>query len=98
MAGFVSEERLTYGPWQAIERMIARLMEHSGFSDVRLVGGAGDKGADIVGVKSGKRWVFQSKYRNTGPMDASAAKEAVYALTAYKADIAVAGAKGVMVQ
>lgn len=90
MANFVSEERLTYGPWQAIERMIARLMEHSGFTDVSLVGGAGDKGADIVGVRSGKKWVFQSKYRNNGSVDTSAAKEAVYALTAYKADIAVA--------
>ena len=43
MAGFVSEERLTYGPWQAIERMLARLIEHSGFKEVMLVGGSGAK-------------------------------------------------------
>ncbi len=90
MAGFVSEERLTYGPWQAIERMLARLIEHSGFKDVTIVGGTGDHGADVVGTFKGKRWVVQSKYRNSGQIDKSAAEEAVRALGNYEADVAVA--------
>lgn len=90
MAGFVSEERLTYGPWQALERMLVRLAEHSGFKDVALVGGAGDHGADVVGTFKGKRWVIQSKYRQSGCVDSSAAKEAVRALASYGGEVAVA--------
>ena len=48
MAGFVCEERLTFGPWPALERMLARLVEHAGFHDVAIVGGSGDDGADVV--------------------------------------------------
>ncbi len=49
MSGFVCEELLTFGTWQAMERMVARLLEHSGFSNVMVCGGTGDNGADIVG-------------------------------------------------
>ena len=91
MAGFVSEERLTYGPWQAIERMIARLLQHAGFKDVSVVGGSGDHGADIIGVFKRERWVIQSKYRMSGGVDSTGAKEVVRAMHAYEATkIAVA--------
>ena len=90
MAGFVCEERLTYGPWQAMERMLARMIEHSGFKDVMIVGGSGDQGADIVGTLGNDRWVLQSKYRKYGSMESSAAKEVVKALAVYKATVAVA--------
>jgi len=90
VAGFVSEERLAYGSWQAIERMLARLVEHSGCTDVMIVGGSGDQGADIVGTFKGQTWVLQAKYRQAGAMDASAAKEAVRALSVYNAHVAVA--------
>jgi superfamily II DNA or RNA helicase len=90
VAGFVSEERLAYGPWQAIERMVARLIEHSGFKDVTIVGGTGDGGADVVGTFKGKRWVIQAKYRQSGAMNSSAGKEVVRSLSLYKADVAVA--------
>jgi len=90
MAGFVSEERLAYGPWPALERMLARLVEHAGFKDVTIVGGAGDHGADVVATCKGQRWVIQSKYRRSGPMDESAATEVVRALSSYEGDVAVA--------
>ena len=90
LAGFVCEERLTFGPWQALERMLARLLEHSGFDDVMVVGGAGDSGADIVGYFKGKRWVVQVKYRQNGGIDSGALREVIRALTIYKADVAVA--------
>ncbi len=90
MPGFVSMERLTYGPWQALERMLARLLEHSGFKDVMIVGGSGDQGADIVGTFQNQRWVVQAKYRRFGQLDSNAAKEAIQALSVYKGNIAVA--------
>lgn len=89
MAGFVCEERLAYGSWQAIERMLARLMEHSGFTDVMMVGGSGDQGADLVGTFRQQRWVVQAKYRNSGAIDSLAGKEVVRALSVYNANIAV---------
>lgn len=89
MAGFVSEERLAYGSWQALERMLARLIEHSGFKDVMIVGGTGDQGADLVGTFGEQRWVIQAKYRQSGAMDSSAAREAIQALAVYHADVAV---------
>src|SRR5947209_5829379 len=90
MPGFVCEERLTFGPWAALERAIARLISHAGFQDVNVVGGAGDEGGDVVGTTAGKRWVFQSKYRYSGGADASGAREVVRAMSAYEATTAVA--------
>lgn len=89
MAGFVCAERLTYGPWPAFERMLARLLEHAGFKDVAIVGGANDLGADIVGTFGGKRWVVQAKYRFSGGVDSAGAKEAVWAAAKYDASISV---------
>jgi len=90
MAGFVSEERLTFGPWPALERMLARLAGHSGFKDVHLVGGSGDRGADVVGVFNGERWVLQAKFKQSGAVYSEGAKEAVRALPFYEATVAVA--------
>lgn len=64
---FIGDQRLLWGPWQALERDTARLLLHLGFSDVRLVGGSGDKGADVLGVKNGELWVMQCKYTSGTP-------------------------------
>ena len=45
---FMNEQRLDNGPWQALERGVARLLQHGGFKDVTVVGGTGDLGADVV--------------------------------------------------
>lgn len=90
MAGFICWERFAYGSWEALERSLARLIQHAGFTDVSLVGGSGDRGADVVGVIGGARWVLQSKYRRNSSIDSTAAREAVRALSAYRAQVAVA--------
>jgi superfamily II DNA or RNA helicase len=90
MAGFVCDERLTYGPWPALERLVARLAVHAGFRDVTVVGGTGDGGADVVASIRGTRWVFQVKFRYSGGIDAEAAKEAVRAMGRFRCDTAVA--------
>jgi superfamily II DNA or RNA helicase len=98
VAGFICEERLTYGPWPATERALARAIEHAGFTDVSLVGGSGDNGADVVGVFQNKRWVLQAKYRNSGGVDSEGAREAIRAAGKYEADIAVLAANSYFLQ
>lgn len=62
MNGFFSESRLVKGPWQAFERAIARLLVHKGWDVVDLVGGSGDKGADIIASIGDREVVWQAKY------------------------------------
>jgi superfamily II DNA or RNA helicase len=87
---FLGVERLSLGPWQAFERAIQRLLVHAGFDDVRLVGGSGDGGADVVAERMGRLWVVQAKYRRPGVLigDEPVA-EVTTALTRYGADVAV---------
>ena len=59
---FLDERRLLTGPWQAFERDVARALIAAGFSDVRIIGGSGDRGGDILTVKDGKVWVVQCKH------------------------------------
>jgi len=92
MPGFICEERLTYGSWAALERSLARAIDHAGFTDVSLVGGAGDLGADAVGVFKKQRWVLQAKYRSSGGVDSEGAREAINAAGEYGADVSVLAA------
>ena len=86
---FLGIERLSYGPWQAFERCIQRMLVHAGFRDVRLVGGAGDAGADIVCERDGKLWVVQAKYRSQGQLlGPSVVDEVTTAVDRYRADVA----------
>lgn len=59
---FISEENLRFGTWQAYERIISRLLAHEGFEGIRLVGQSGDRGADMLAHRAGKRWLFQMKH------------------------------------
>lgn len=68
--GFLSTERLSKGTWQAFERGIARLLEHSGWEINELVGGSGDHGADIIAAyrdENGQliEYVYQAKFSET---------------------------------
>ena len=60
--GFLSYFRLTYGPWQAFERAIARLLAHRGWDSYDVVGGAWDKGADIIASMDDHEVIFQVKF------------------------------------
>ncbi|MDA7507872.1 DEAD/DEAH box helicase family protein [Akkermansiaceae bacterium] len=86
---FVTKERLTLGTWQAFERLLARTLEHGGFTDVSVVGGTGDGGADIVGMKDSERWVIQAKFRSNGNVGREALEEAINAVQSYEAAVSV---------
>lgn len=83
---FLGTTRLLKGPWQAFERDVARLYLQNGFGDVRLVGGSGDKGGDILAVKDNNLWVTQCKHTTSTPPPLSAVDEVIEAGTFYGAD------------
>ena len=47
------------------ERLIARLLTRDGFTDVRIPGGRGDLGADVIAIRDGRRLVVQCKRYST---------------------------------
>lgn len=85
-ATFLDERRLLGGPWQAFERDVARAFIFSGFHDVRIVGGSGDMGADVVAVKQDVVWVIQCKYTSTSSPPKAAVDEVIAASRFYGAD------------
>lgn len=86
MSTFLDQRRLLNGPWRAFERDVGRLLVANGFDDVRIVGGSGDRGADVLGVKKGELWVFQAKFTTNAPPPRSAVEEVVEAGAYYRAD------------
>jgi len=86
MQPFITPRRILEGPWQSLERDTARLLVQVGFSDVRIVGGTGDRGADILAVKNGETWVVQCKYVGQQYPPAAAVDEIVAAAKHYAAD------------
>ena len=85
-SGFLNEKRLLLGPWQAFERDVARLLIANGFDDVRLVGGTGDRGGDVLGVCNRELWVFQCKHTTSGLPPSGSISEVVEAARFYGAD------------
>lgn len=82
---FLDTRRLLSGPWQAFERDVARLLICNGFEDVRVIGGSGDRGGDVLGRKKDELWVIQCKFTSNGYASASAADEVAEASKFYEA-------------
>jgi len=85
---FLSEKNILAGTWQAFERSICRLLIYDGFSGVRIVGQSGDKGADIIASKHGKRWLFQAKHWKKR-VGVTVIDETLKALSIYNAHVPV---------
>jgi len=83
--GFLDRARLIHGSWRAFERDVARLMLANGFDEVRLVGGTGDHGADVLGIKAGELWVIQCKHTTKSGPPKEAVGEVVAAARFYGA-------------
>ena len=83
---FINDLVLSTMSWQAFERLIHRLLISRGYQHVRLVGGSGDGGGDLVGTYRGKRWLIQVKKwaRSVGP---ATIEETVNACRTYGADV-----------
>lgn len=76
------------GTWQAFERNLSRLLIYEGYTNVRLVGQTGDRGADVTASKANKRWLFQAKHWRK-PVGLSVVKETIDATYEYSAVIPV---------
>lgn len=87
MDSFLGLDRVSLGPWQALERAVLRFFVHSGFQDARLVGGSGDLGADVLASDGDRLWLAQVKYREQpAPVGEAALDEAIRAATRYGAN------------
>lgn len=83
--GFLGHARIIKGPWQAFERAIARLLAHKGWDSYDVVGGAWDKGADVIGSKDGIEKIFQVKYSiNNRPLSVDIVGDIKRAIEFYK--------------
>src|ERR1700759_5421948 len=76
------------GPW-SFTRQVERLAWCLGFTDVLNIDGPNDQGGDLIGVREGRRWVFQAKWKSSGPVPPSAIDEVIRAKAYYGADHAV---------
>lgn len=88
MNRFFSDVTIGTTSWQAYERLVARLLRTEGFTNVSVVGGSGDGGADILAIKNGKRWLLQVK-RWSSPIAAEVVDRTIAAARTYEADIPV---------
>ncbi|MFD1775423.1 DEAD/DEAH box helicase family protein [Paenibacillus rhizophilus] len=85
---FITAEALRSGSWQAFERVVSRLLAHEGYQGIRLVGQSGDRGADVLAHRAGKRWLFQMKHwRNRVGMEV--VDQTLESLRIYRAQVPV---------
>ncbi len=89
MNDFLSPEHLLSGGPRGLSHATERALWHLGFTDVRLIDGANDEGADILAVRDRSQWVLQCKYSSRGPIDRTGVDDAERARSRYGADHAV---------
>ncbi|OEJ33095.1 DEAD/DEAH box helicase family protein [Streptomyces subrutilus] len=87
--GFLSTEALLRGGPRGLPHALERALWHLGFSDVRVVDGAGDGGADLLAVRNREQWVFQCKWSSRGPVAREGVDDLERAHSRYRADKAV---------
>lgn len=89
MTGFLSPAALLEGGPRGLSHATERALWHLGFTDVRLIDGAGDDGADLLAVRDREQWVVQCKYSSKGAIDRTGVDDAERARSRYGADHAV---------
>ncbi len=87
--GFLSAESLLGGGPGGLPHAMERALWHLAFSDVRVVDGANDHGADILAVRDHEQWIFQCKWSSRKAIDRSGIDDIERARTRYSADRAV---------
>ncbi len=92
MKTFFGDAAVSAASWPAFERLVARLLVVEGFSYSSVVGRAGDGGADVLGLKRERRWLFQVK-RWSEPVGTEVIDRTIAAARSYEADVAVVVAK-----
>lgn len=89
MVGYLTAGALRTGGPYRFTRQIERLLGQLGFTDIANIDGSGDHGGDLLGRLHGQLWVFQAKWKRSGPIDAAGVEEVASAQEHYEADRAV---------
>ena len=63
---FISESNLIESSWYEFERLILRLLQHSGWESLMFTGKSHDQGADILGTPKGKQYPVVVQCKHTG--------------------------------
>jgi len=89
------------GDWRALEHAVSRLLLHCGWKNIQYVGESGDKGADVLAVRSNpsigcdESYLIQVKAVNASSyVGKSAIDQAVKGQAYYKAKIVVVATNG----
>ena len=89
------------GDWRALEHTVSRLLLHCGWKNIQYVGESGDKGADVLAVRSNpsigcdESYLIQVKAVNASSyVGKSAIDQAVKGQAYYKAKIVVVATNG----
>lgn len=85
---FIDYGEANSSSWQSFERLVKRTLLIAGYEDVRIVGQSGDKGADLIAHKYGKRWLFQVKCWGI-PVGAKVIDRTLEACATYNAEVPV---------
>jgi superfamily II DNA or RNA helicase len=89
VSGFLAPRALLAGGPRGLTLATERALWHLGFTDVRIIDGAGDEGADILAVRDRRQWVLQCKFSSRGAVDRTGVDDAERARSRYGADHAV---------
>lgn len=96
MTGFLDPQHLLEGGPHGLTHALERALWHLGFSDVRVVDGRDDGGADLLAVRDRQQWVIQSKWTSRGSVDKSGVNDCERAKTRYGADRCVIATNGTL--
>jgi superfamily II DNA or RNA helicase len=86
MSGLLEARPLLEGGPRGLTHALERTLWHLGFSDVRVVDGRDDGGADILAVRGKEQWVIQAKWSGRGPVDRTGVDDCERAKALYGAD------------
>lgn len=100
-AHFLLPSVMQGGDWRALEHAVSRLLLHCGWKNIQYVGESGDKGADVLAVRSNpsigcdESYLIQVKAVNASSyVGKSAIDQAVKGQAYYKAKIVVVATNG----
>jgi superfamily II DNA or RNA helicase len=94
MTGFLEPAALLAGGPRGMTHALERALWHLGFSDVRVIDGRDDGGADLLTVRDRQQWVVQSKWTSLGAIDKAGVDDCERAKTRYGADKCVLATNG----
>ena len=89
MTSFLDARPLLDGGPQGLTHAVERTLWHLGFSDVRVIDGRDDAGADLLAVRATQQWAVQVKWSSGATVDRTGIDDCERAKGRYGADKSV---------